>query len=113
MPSIPKWLTRFNAVIEDNINDSLLTNDRLAEAMIISERHLFRKVKALTKMPPQRYLSQYRLKKAMQYLQNGKYRTVKETAFSVGFKNPSYFIRQFEKTYGKKPLQVLREGGWR
>jgi len=55
------------------------------------------KIKTLTTLPPQKYLNQHRLDKAMNYLKNGSCRTVKETSFAVGFRNPSCFIRQFEK----------------
>lgn len=108
-----KWLKRFNLLIDKNLDDPFFNNQQFAEALNISERHLFRKIKELTGLPPQKYLSQYRLKQAMKYLRNGKYRTVKETTYAVGFRNPSYFIRQFERTFGKKPLQILQEAGWR
>ena len=108
-----KWLNRLHLIIDKNLDNPSLDNEQLAEALDISERHLFRKVKYLTALPPQRYLSQYRLHKAMDYLKNGRYKTVKETSFAVGFRNPSYFIKQFEKEFGLKPLQVLQEAGWR
>ncbi len=108
-----KWLNRLNLIIEKNMADSFFSNSQMAMAMEVSERHLFRKVKLMSKMSPQKYLSQYRLNQAMQYLKYGKFRTVKETAYAVGFKNPSYFIRQFEKAFGVRPLRVLQEAGWR
>jgi len=108
-----KWLNRFNTLIDENLDDPFFSNQQFAEALAISERHLFRKMKELTGLSPQKYLSQYRLQEAMKYLKNGKYRTVKETAYAVGFRNPSYFIKQFEKAFGKKPLLILKEAGWR
>ena len=50
---------------------------------------------------------------AMKYLKSGDYRTVNETAYSVGYLNVSYFISQFEKEFNVKPLQVLQNSGWR
>ena len=108
-----KWLNRFNSLIDANLDDPFFSNQQFAEALDISERHLFRKMKELTNLSPQKYISQYRLYEAMKYLKNGRYRTVKETAYAVGFRNPSYFIRQFEREFGKKPLLVLKEAGWR
>lgn len=108
-----KWLNRLHLIIDKHLDNPSLDNQQLAEALDISERHLFRKIKTLTTLPPQRYLSQYRLHKAMNYLKNGRYRTVKETSFAVGFRNPSYFIRQFEKEFDRRPLQILEEAGWR
>ncbi len=113
MQGSEKWLNRLHAVIERNLNDPSLNNEQIAVALMVSERHLFRKVKELTNLPPQKYLSQYRLQRAIEYLRNGKFRTVKETCFAVGFRHTSYFISQFEKKFGLRPLQVLQESGWR
>ncbi|MEM1118820.1 MAG: helix-turn-helix domain-containing protein [Bacteroidota bacterium] len=107
------WLQRLNAIIEQQLDDPSLNNLQLAQALTVSERHLFRKVKALTGMSPQKYLNQYRLQRALRHLETGTYRTVKETSFAVGFRSTSYFIRQFERQFGKKPLQVLQDAGWR
>lgn len=108
-----KWLTRFDALISKKPGDSSLNNENLARRMIVSERQLFRKVKALTGLSPQQYLRKYRMNQAMKYLRNGRYRTVKETAYSVGYLNISYFISQFEDIFGVRPLQILQEEGWR
>jgi len=108
-----KWLKRLHKIIHENMDDVSLNNERLAVELQVSERKLFRKIKEITGQSPQKYLSTYRLESAKQYLEAGKYLTVKETSASVGFRNTSYFIRQFERKFGKKPLQVLREAGWR
>lgn len=113
MTGTKSWLNRLDHIIERNISDASLNNERLAAEISISERHLFRRVRDLTGLSPQKYLRQYRLHRAMQYLRNGKYRKVKEVAIAVGYINTSYFINQFEKEYGKKPLRVLQEAGWR
>jgi len=113
MSGAQKWLSRFHAIIDKNLSNPSLNNEQLALTLLVSERHLFRKVKELSGMSPQKYLKHYRLQKAERYLKNGKYRTVKETSFAIGFRNSSYFIREFEKVFGVKPLQVLQEEGWR
>jgi len=108
-----KWINRLNLIIDKNLDNPFLNNQQLAEILEISERNLFRKINELASLSPQKYISQYRLKQGLKYLKNGKYRTVKETAYAVGFRSSSYFIRQFEKEFGIKPLQVLKEAGWR
>lgn len=113
MSGAKKWLSRFHAIIDNHLDDPSLSNEQIAEALDISERHLFRKVNEITGKSPQKYVSQYRLQAAMQYLKNGRFKTVNETSFAVGFRSTSYFIRQFEKKFGLKPLQVLQESGWR
>lgn len=108
-----KWMNRLDAVIGENVENTFLDNKKIAKELQISERQLFRKVKELTELTPQKYLKMQRLRKAMDFLRNGKYRTVKETAHAVGYIKSNYFSIQFEKQYGKKPLEILRESGWR
>ena len=107
------WMARLDEIIEERLDDASFKNEEIAAKMDISERHLFRKVNAIANISPKKYLRKYRLRKAMKYLKIGKYRSVKETAYAVGFINVSYFIRQFEKEYDRKPLKILQEAGWR
>jgi len=108
-----QWLARLDRIISERISEVELDNKGLADDMGISERQLFRKVKALTGKSPQKYLRQNRLEQARQYLKQGEYRTVKEAAFAVGYVNASYFTRQFEQEFGAQPYQVLKAAGWR
>lgn len=107
------WLRRLKKIIEKDPVNPNWNNKTLAEKMEISERDLFRKVKKLTGLSPQKYLKQFRLQQAMKLMKKGKLRTVKEISHAIGYTNVSYFIIQFEKEYGKKPFQILKENGWR
>ena len=108
-----RWLHRLREVIRKLLPTGELNNEKLATQIGISERHLFRRIKATTGLSPQQYVRQYRLQMAKQYLEQGTFRTVKDTAEAVGYTNVSYFISQFEKEFGQKPLEVLQEWGWR
>lgn len=108
-----KWLERFDQILGSEPEIPAFSNQQLAKALEVSERDLFRKVKKATGLSPQKYLRQYRLKRAMSFLIVGRYRTVKETAQAIGYSKVSYFIAQFEKEYGRTPLKVLQENGWR
>ena len=108
-----QWLKRLDRIISENARDAEFDIISLAAKMELSERHLFRKVKELTNLSPKKYIRQYRLKLALNYLRNGTYKTVHETASAVGYANTSYFIKQFEIEFGRRPLKVLQEAGWR
>ena len=108
-----KWLDRLNSILADHVGDPYFNNNHLSKQLAVSERNLFRKVKKMTGLSPQKYIRQFRLQKAMKLITDGEYRTVKETAYAVGYLNVSYFISQFENEFGKKPLQILQEEGWR
>jgi AraC-like DNA-binding protein len=107
------WLRRFDQLVVAQIDNVSLNNEQLASQVHMSERHLFRRIKELTGMPPQKYIRKKKLAHAKHYLENGFFLTVKETAYAVGYINISYFIQQFEKEFGRKPLSILREAGWR
>lgn len=113
MPQKLNWLSRLNRIIEKEGKGLKLSNEGMANKMATSERDLFRKIKSYSGLSPQKYLRRYRLKKAKLFLETGKYRTVKETAEAVGYSKVSYFIKQFELEFGKKPLQILKDNGWR
>ena len=66
-----KWLQRLDAIIHENAQDPKLNNDLLAKKMGTSERDLFRKVKEKSGLSPQKYLREYRLQLAKNYLTNG------------------------------------------
>ena len=107
------WSKRLEEIIQKYATDADFDNEQLAQKLEISQRDLFRKVKKATGYSPNQYIQKYRLKLALQLLCEGRYRTVNETAEAIGYHSVSYFINQFEKEYGKTPLKVLQENGWR
>lgn len=107
------WKIQLDQLIDGQTLNQNLNNEFLSKKFKISIRQFIRKVNFHTGMSPQRYIRERRLKNAYHLLVKGEYKTVKKTANVVGYKNVSYFIKQFENLYGKKPLQVLQENGWR
>jgi len=75
--------------------------------MHISVRTLFNRVKAYTGLTPSAYLRKSRLNLAMQYIENRKYKTIKEVAYAVGITDPRYFTILFKKEFGKSPKEYL------
>lgn len=112
-PGALKWLEKINEIMKDSLYNPDINNLKMAKALDISERELFRKVKMTTGLSPQKYFRKYRLNKVMELMKKGEFSTVKESGIAIGYSNTSYFIHQFEKEFGMKPLQVLKEFGWR
>lgn len=113
LPESRSWLSQLNRIFDKTPTASSLKNDLLAQELLVSERNLNRKVKEFTGLSPQKYFRKYRLQRAKLFLETGKYRTVSEAAYSVGFSKTGYFTNLFEMEFGKKPLMVLKENGWR
>lgn len=113
MTALENWRARLDQALNRYVQTPFFNMEDLARELEISERQLFRKVKTTTGMSPRKYLQQRRLQVAKIFLEKGKYTSVNETAYAIGYSNVGYFILQFEKKFGKKPLEVLREYGWR
>ncbi len=103
------FLKKVNAVIQSHISDPDFKVDTLASAMALSRTQLFRKVKGLTKMSPQRYLRFVRLEKAKKLLQSkDRDLNVSEVCYNVGFASKSHFTRSFQKEFGFNPSEFVK-----
>lgn len=108
-----KFLTRMNEIIEQNFSNPELSVDFLAEQLCISRSGLFAKIKTLANITPNELIQVVRLKKAAALLSENKYR-INEICYMVGFNNPSYFSKCFQKQFGMKPGEFVsgkKEGG--
>ena len=96
------FLSRMNALIEENFANPELSVDFLANHLCISRSGLFAKIKTLANVTPNELIQLVRLKRAATLLMEGKYR-INEISYMVGFNNPSYFAKCFQKQFGVKP----------
>ena len=101
-----EFLTRMNAIIEDNISNTELNVAFLASELGISRSGLFAKIKALADVTPNEMIQVIRLRRAAVLLQQNKYR-INEVCYMVGFNSPSYFTKCFQKQFGTKPGEHL------
>ena len=67
----------------------------------LSVRQLERKFRSAVCQSPKRWLNAMRLRAARKLLQDGG--SVKEAAFSFGYKHPQHFSRDFRKFFGVPP----------
>ncbi len=100
-------LTRLQELIEEHLSNPELNVDFLAEQLCISRSGLYDKIRSLAEVTPHELIQLTRLKKAAEYLAEGKYR-VQEVSYMVGFNNSSYFSRLFQKQFGVKPSEFHR-----
>lgn len=102
-----QFLTRMNEIIEENFSNPDLSVDFLADKLCISRSGLFAKIKTLAQATPNELIQVVRLKKAAVLLSENKYR-INEISYMVGFNNPSYFSKCFQKQFGMKPGEFLK-----
>lgn len=79
-----------------------LTLSEMARAVHVSPGHLCRLFKAETGGTPASYLKRFRLQKAQELLE-GTFLSVKEIMNTVGIKDESHFVRDFERFSGLTP----------
>lgn len=72
----------------------------------ICRSHLYRIFKQYTAMSPQKYLTEFRIRQACNFMAK-RHMSVKEVAYSVGFDDPLYFSTVFKASIGKTPSQYI------
>ena len=97
-----------NKLIEENFSNPDLNVNFLADKLNISRSGLFAKIKTLADITPNEMIQMVRLKRAAQLLQENKY-TVSEIGYMVGFSNPSYFSKCFQKQFGIRPVDFMKQ----
>ncbi|MFK7775690.1 MAG: ATP-binding protein [Saprospiraceae bacterium] len=88
----------------DNPNFSVT---ELSKEMHLSTTQMYRKLKALTGLPPSKFIRRFRLQNSLELLQNSTM-NVAEIAYKVGFSDPNYFSRAFSEEFGKPPSEMRK-----
>lgn len=100
------FVAKLQKVVDDNLADSDLDLDRLAEEMAMSRTNLNRKIKGMYNLTPNNYIKVERLKRAAQLMKGGNMK-VSEVCYLVGFSSPSYFTQCFQKQFGLLPKDFV------
>ena len=101
------FLEKFVKMVEDNIDDSELSGDRIACELGMSKGNLYKKLKTLSGMTVNIYVRTIRLKIAARLLKQGTY-NISEVAYSVGFNNPKYFSTCFSELFKVSPKEYMK-----
>ena len=103
-----EFVDRLNQIIENNLKNEKFGVSELAREIGTSRTNLYQKVKSITHKSVSRFISEIRLKKAMELLKQTSL-NVSEVAYEVGFGSPTYFIKCFHDYYGFPPGEVTPE----
>ncbi|WKL49422.1 two-component regulator propeller domain-containing protein [Flavobacterium pectinovorum] len=91
-------------IVEENISNEQFDIPLFCSELGVSRTMLFLKIKAWTNYTPNEFIHEIRLKRAAQLLEQNKL-NVSEVSYKVGFNNPKYFSKCFQKRYGETPSQ--------
>lgn len=98
-------LAAFDRYIIENIGDSDLSNEKIAEALCMSQSTLVRKIRKLLETSPNNYIRTKRLNIAARMLRDSNGNNISEICYSLGFTNVSYFAKCFKDQFGVKPSE--------
>ena len=85
--------------------DQPISIDTMAEMAGYSRSHFTRSFEQSEGISPARFVLEMRLRAALTQLQAGE-KSVKQVAYSCGFRDPSYFTKTFRRVYGVAPSEL-------
>ena len=103
-------MKRVVAYMEDNLNNSDVTIDDIAQAVAVSRTSLHRKMKQMMGTSPMEFLREARIRKAAKMLTTTE-KNVSEVAYLCGFSDPKYFSKCFKTTFGQTPTEYKQTRG--
>jgi YesN/AraC family two-component response regulator len=90
------------SIIDKNLDKEYLNVEFMASEMCMSRATFYRKMDTLLSESPSTYIRKYRLKRAAILLSSKKY-SVSEVSYHVGFNDPNYFAKCFQKEFNTSP----------
>jgi len=101
------WLSEFELLVRQYASGFGLNLNMLSNQLAISERQLFRRIKTIMGITPNQYIRVIRLQLAKEAIKSGKFRTVAEISYAIGFETPGYFSKIFKEIYAIDVKELL------
>jgi AraC-like DNA-binding protein len=93
--------------IANNYSKPIKITD-ISDHLSLSRSRLYRLFMQHISIPPQQYLTEYRVRQAI-YLLKKRKSSIKEVAKAVGIENSLYFSKLFKQVTGKSPRNYMKE----
>jgi len=104
-----KWLYKLDDKIVKNLSSINFSIEFLAQELELSERQLQRRIKKLTGMTPNKYITEIRLQEAYRLIQSEEINSVKQLSKRIGFSTTDYFSRLFKNRFGVNPSDFINK----
>jgi DNA-binding response OmpR family regulator len=103
-----KLMDRIMSVINENLSNSDLNVDMIADKVGLSRVHFYRKMKELTNQTPHSFIRNLRIKQAALLLTNS-HQNITEVMYACGFTNLASFSTTFKSTFGLSPRDYQKK----
>jgi len=101
------FLNQLEQVILEQLNQENIDVWMVAKKIGMSRTSLFRKIKAITGLNINQFITKIKIDHAAMLLKTGEY-TVAQVSFEVGFNNVKYFRKLFKEQFKQLPSEVFR-----
>ncbi len=89
-------------IVNTNISNQDFDITYFCTELGVSRTMLFTKIKAWSSFTPNEFILHFRMKRAAQLLEQGKI-NISEVGYKIGYKDPKYFSKSFQKKFGETP----------
>ncbi len=101
------FINRLLEVLEGRLNDPKYNVGTLSNELGISRPQLYRKIMSLSGLSPSDFIKEVRLKKVIKLFKN-QYGNISESSYAVGFNDPSYFSKCFQRKFNIAPSRYCQ-----
>ena len=91
--------------LEEHYSDTNMKIEDLISQSTMGRAMFYNQLQALTGLSPKQFVTDFRLKKAVSFLDNDNDVTISEVAERCGFGDPVYFTQSFKTKYGVTPAK--------
>ncbi len=102
------FLYKLEEYVEAHLSDSMLDADSIADAMNMSVRSLYRRLKDMNQPSPNNYIKERRMEKVVRLLKTTDL-SIQEIIYECGFNNRAHFYKDFGQRYGMTPKEFRKE----
>lgn len=106
-PLDEEFLKKAMATMERHLDNTEFSTDIFAGEMCMSRSNLHLKMKALTGESTNEFIRRFRMNRAMELLQSGRY-NISQVSAMVGYGTASYFTTTFKKFFGNLPSVYIK-----
>lgn len=103
-----KYVDDAIVVIKQSYDNPEFNVELLTEKLKISRVKCYRMFKEVLHQSPSDYISQFRMKKALDFMKDGNL-NISQISFECGFNDPKYFSKAFKKFYGVTPKKYMEK----
>ncbi|TMM32112.1 response regulator [Polaribacter aestuariivivens] len=101
------WLLEIKEYIHTNCGKQKLNQEDLSVYFNMSKSSFYRKIKALTGLTPNEFITEIKLQKAKILIEKREVHSLKQLTLEVGFSHSSYFSTKYFKRFGVFPNKEI------